>query len=32
MHSNKGDEKVDEMILGKDEINLEYLEDADKRS
>ena len=32
MHSNKADEKVDEMILGEDEINLEYSEDADQRS
>ena len=32
MHSNKADEKVDEMISGEDEINLEYSEDADQRS
>ena len=32
MHSNKADEKVDEMSIGEDEINLEYSEDADQRS
>ena len=32
MHSYLADEKVDEMILGEDEIDLEYLDEVDNES
>jgi hypothetical protein len=32
MHSNQPEEKVDNMNLGEDGINLEYLDDAEKGS